>query len=104
MALDIGKQIAELKQMTVRELREKYETVFGEPTPESGRDADSSTAIAAAAATTSLRQAKPGKGESDVEAETSRWNPAGSQSRPAKPGRQPEASLAWLWSDPSREA
>ncbi len=32
MAKDIGKQIAELKQMTVRALREKYETVFGEPT------------------------------------------------------------------------
>jgi len=32
MALDIGKRIAELKQVTVRELREKYEAVFGEPT------------------------------------------------------------------------
>lgn len=32
MALNIGKEIAELKQMTVRELREKYEAVFGEPT------------------------------------------------------------------------
>ena len=27
--------------------------------------------------------------------ETFRWDPAGKQSRPAKPGQQPEASLAW---------
>jgi hypothetical protein len=27
--------------------------------------------------------------------ETSRWNPAGIQSRPAESGQQPEASLAW---------
>jgi hypothetical protein len=27
--------------------------------------------------------------------ETFRWNPAGNQSRPAEPGQQPEASLAW---------
>ncbi len=38
MALDIGKQIAELKQMTVRELREKYEAVFGEPTRAGNKD------------------------------------------------------------------
>jgi len=38
MALDIGKQIAVLKNMTVRELREKYETVFGEPTRAGNRD------------------------------------------------------------------
>jgi hypothetical protein len=31
MALNIRKEIAELKQMTVRDLREKYEAVFGEP-------------------------------------------------------------------------
>ena len=31
-----------------------------------------------------VRQAKPGKGGSDVEAETFRRNPAGSQTRPAK--------------------
>ncbi|NOT00442.1 MAG: DUF2924 domain-containing protein [Phycisphaerales bacterium] len=38
MALEIGKQIAVLKQMTVRELREKYEEVFGEPTRAGNRD------------------------------------------------------------------
>ncbi len=38
MALDIGKQIAGLKQMTVRELREMYETVFGEPTRAGNKD------------------------------------------------------------------
>lgn len=38
MALDIGRQIAELKQMTVRELREKYEAVFGEPTRAGNKD------------------------------------------------------------------
>jgi hypothetical protein len=27
--------------------------------------------------------------------ETSRWNPAGNQSRPVESGQQPEASLAW---------
>jgi hypothetical protein len=32
MALNIGKEIADLKQMSVRELREKYEVAFGEPT------------------------------------------------------------------------
>jgi hypothetical protein len=32
MAMNVGKEIADLRQMSVRELREKYETVFGEPT------------------------------------------------------------------------
>jgi hypothetical protein len=32
MALNVGKDIANVKQMTVRELRENYETVFREPT------------------------------------------------------------------------
>jgi hypothetical protein len=27
--------------------------------------------------------------------ETFRWDPAGNQSCPAKPGQQPEASFAW---------
>jgi hypothetical protein len=30
-----------------------------------------------------------------LKCETFRWNPAGNQSRPAEPGQQPEASLAW---------
>lgn len=30
--------------------------------------------------------------------------PSGYESRPAKVGRQPEASLAWWWGDPSCEA
>lgn len=38
MGLNVGKEIADLKQMTVRELREKYETVFGEPTRAGNRD------------------------------------------------------------------
>jgi hypothetical protein len=38
MVTYIGKQLAELKQMTVRELREKYEAVFGEPTRAGNRD------------------------------------------------------------------
>ncbi|MCG3125584.1 MAG: hypothetical protein CHACPFDD_00409 [Phycisphaerae bacterium] len=38
MALNIAKEIADLKQMTVRELREKYEGVFGEPTRAGNRD------------------------------------------------------------------
>ncbi len=38
MALDIGKQISLLKQMTVRELREKFEEVFGEPTRAGNKD------------------------------------------------------------------
>jgi len=38
MALNIGKAIAELRQMTVRELREKYEAVFGEPTRAGNKD------------------------------------------------------------------
>ncbi len=32
MGPNIGKEIADLKQMSVRELREKYEAAFGEPT------------------------------------------------------------------------
>jgi hypothetical protein len=35
---------------------------------------------------------------------TFRWDPAGIESRPVEPGRQPEASLAWWWSDPRCEA
>lgn len=38
MALNAGKEIADLKQMTVRELREKYEAVFGEPTRAGNKD------------------------------------------------------------------
>ncbi len=38
MAIDIGKQLAELKQMAVRELREKYAEVFGEPTRAGNKD------------------------------------------------------------------
>ena len=38
MALDIGRELATLKQMTVRELREKYEAIFGEPTRAGNRD------------------------------------------------------------------
>ncbi|GIK15647.1 MAG: hypothetical protein BroJett003_06110 [Planctomycetota bacterium] len=38
MAMNVGKEIADLKQMTVRELREKYEAVFGEPTRAGNRD------------------------------------------------------------------
>jgi hypothetical protein len=38
MALHIGKRIADLMQMTVRELREQYEAVFGEPTRAGNRD------------------------------------------------------------------
>lgn len=38
MALDVGKQLAVLKQMTVRELRETCETVFGEPTRAGNKD------------------------------------------------------------------
>ena len=38
MALDIGRQLADLKQMSVRELREKYEEVFGEPTRAGNKD------------------------------------------------------------------
>lgn len=32
MAMNVGKEIADMKQMTVPELREKYHAVFGEPT------------------------------------------------------------------------
>jgi len=38
MGLNVGKEIADLKQMTVRELREKYEAVFGEPTRAGNKD------------------------------------------------------------------
>ncbi|MBU0641353.1 MAG: DUF2924 domain-containing protein [Planctomycetes bacterium] len=38
MALNIGKEIADLKQMSVRELREKYQAVFGEPTRAGNRN------------------------------------------------------------------
>lgn len=38
MALNVGKELADLKQMTVRELREKYEVVFGEPTRAGNKD------------------------------------------------------------------
>ncbi len=38
MAMNIGKEIAVLKQMTVRELREKFEEVFGEPTRAGNKD------------------------------------------------------------------
>ncbi|MEK6676883.1 MAG: DUF2924 domain-containing protein [Planctomycetota bacterium] len=38
MVMNIGKEIAELRQMSVRELREKYEAVFGEPTRAGNKD------------------------------------------------------------------
>ena len=38
MALNVGKEIAALKQMTVPELRQKYEEVFGEPTRAGNKD------------------------------------------------------------------
>lgn len=38
MAMNVGKEIAELKHMTLRELREKYEAVFGEPTRSGNKD------------------------------------------------------------------
>ena len=38
MVMNVGKELAELKQMSVRELREKYEAVFGEPTRAGNRD------------------------------------------------------------------
>ncbi|MEP0847344.1 MAG: DUF2924 domain-containing protein [Phycisphaerae bacterium] len=38
MALNFGKELADLKQMTVRELREKYEAVFEEPTRAGNKD------------------------------------------------------------------
>jgi hypothetical protein len=38
MAVGIGRQIAELRQMTPRELREEYEAVFGEPTRSGNKD------------------------------------------------------------------
>jgi hypothetical protein len=33
MALNVGKELADLREMTVLELREKYEAVFGACTP-----------------------------------------------------------------------
>ena len=38
VALNVGREIALLKQMTVRELREKYLEVFGEPTRAGNKD------------------------------------------------------------------
>ena len=38
MALNVGREIADLKQMTVRALRERYEAVFGEPTRAGNKD------------------------------------------------------------------
>jgi hypothetical protein len=38
MAMNVGKEIADLKQLTVRELREKYEAVFGEPARAGNKD------------------------------------------------------------------
>ncbi len=38
MAMEIGRQLAELRQMTVRELRVKYQEVFGEPTRAGNKD------------------------------------------------------------------
>lgn len=38
MGLNVGKEIADLKLMSVRELREKYQAVFGEPTRAGNKD------------------------------------------------------------------
>lgn len=38
MAMNVGKELAELKQMTVPELREKYHAVFGEATRAGNKD------------------------------------------------------------------
>lgn len=38
MGLNVGKEIADLKQMTVGALREKYEAAFGEPTRAGNKD------------------------------------------------------------------
>ena len=38
MAMNVGKELADLREMSVRELREKYETVFGEPTRVGNKD------------------------------------------------------------------
>jgi hypothetical protein len=38
MAMNVGKELADLKQMTVPELREKYQAVFGEPTRAGNKD------------------------------------------------------------------
>src|SRR5271157_5909335 len=42
--------------------------------------------------------------ENHLKCETFHRNPAGNQPRPAKPGQQPEASLAWGAGDRHREA
>ena len=49
-----------------------------------------------------MRQESLGKEE--AKAETFRRDPAGSQPRPAEPGQQPEASLAWCPGNRHREA
>ena len=51
-----------------------------------------------------IASGKLGKGGRASNSETFRWNPAGNQSRPAEPGQQPEASLAWWRGDPPCEA
>ena len=38
MAMNVGKELATLQQMTVRELRERYEQVFGESTRVGNKD------------------------------------------------------------------
>lgn len=38
MAMNIGKELADLREMSVRELREKYEAVFSEPTRAGNKD------------------------------------------------------------------
>ncbi|MBK8915013.1 MAG: DUF2924 domain-containing protein [Phycisphaerales bacterium] len=38
MALNVAKEIAAMKSMTVGQLREKYQTVFGEPTQAGNKD------------------------------------------------------------------
>jgi hypothetical protein len=38
MQLNVGREILRLKQMTVRELREQYAEVFGEPTRAGNKD------------------------------------------------------------------
>ncbi|MBK9121335.1 MAG: DUF2924 domain-containing protein [Phycisphaerales bacterium] len=38
MAMNVGKELADLREMSVRELREKYESVFGEPTRAGNKD------------------------------------------------------------------
>lgn len=38
MARNVGKELVDLREMSVRELREKYEAVFGEPTRAGNKD------------------------------------------------------------------